>query len=400
MLRLIIFLLFLIISVWLGIEVVRHPGYILLVYQPWMVQMPIWLALLGILVILGIFYLLITCVDQIQLLGFKFKNWLRFRRENQSYSKTQKGLSAVIEGRWKKGESLLLAGVSQTVDPLMNFLGAAKAAQEQGAIERRDIYIQKAYAAAPSADLAIGLTQAELEIEQHQFAQAAAILNHLRAANPRHPLVLKLLEKVYVHLGEWQNLINFLPSLRKAKTLNLQEIDLLEKNIYCEIFHAASDKNLEEIHRIWNEIPHHAKKNPEVTCAYVKQLIRFPDTSKEVEDLIRKTLKQSWQPDLVNIYGTLPFTNLSRQLVIVGTWLKIYGQHPELLLVLGKLCVRIQLWGKAKDYFEKCIAIKPNLEASLEYGKLLEHLGESNEALQKYREGMAMNIQQDENVKK
>ena len=70
--------------------------------------------------------------------------------------------------------------MNQTVDPLINYLGAAKAAQEQGAFERRDNLLQKAYRVAPEADLAIGLTQAELEIEQHQFEHAMATLNHLR----------------------------------------------------------------------------------------------------------------------------------------------------------------------------------------------------------------------------
>ena len=45
--RLILFLLFLIASVSFGLVVVRHPGYLLVVYQPWMVQMPLWFAILG-----------------------------------------------------------------------------------------------------------------------------------------------------------------------------------------------------------------------------------------------------------------------------------------------------------------------------------------------------------------
>ncbi len=54
----------------------------------------------------------------------------------------------------------------------------------------------------------------------------------------------------------------------------------------------------------------------------------------------------------------------------------------------GRLCVRAQLWGKAKDYFERCLARGPNPAAYLEYGKLLEHLGETEDALQKYKDGL------------
>ncbi|VVC74821.1 hypothetical protein AQUSIP_00930 [Aquicella siphonis] len=182
--RLFIFLIFLLASVWFGVEVVRHPGYLLLVYQPWMVQMPVWFALLSLLVFLGLFWLVIGSIDRIGFLWFRMKNWVSIRREHRSYSKTTQGLSALIEGRWKKAERLLLAGVNQSFEPLINYLSAARAAHEQSAYERRDDYIQKAYEIAPDARLAIGLTQAELEVRQNKFEQATATLNHLRQDSP------------------------------------------------------------------------------------------------------------------------------------------------------------------------------------------------------------------------
>lgn len=386
--RLVLFLILLVASVWIGIEVSRHPGFVFIAYQPWMVQMPLWFAFLALFVTFTLFYFFIHFLDLFHFWWFKFKNWLRFRREHKSYSKTQHGLSLLIEGRWKKAERLLLAGVNQTMEPLMNYLGAAKAAQEQAAFARRDSYIQKAYEVAPHDDLAIGLTQAELQLEQDQLEQAAATLNRLRQSSPRHPRLLKLLEKVYVRLGDWDSLQALLPSLRKAKLLTAEQLEQFEKNLYCEKLRINHTKTLDELRKEWNDLPRYIRKNPDVVCEYVKQLSRFSDT-KEMEELIRKTLKNHWQPELVTIYGSLPFANLNRQLVIVGAWLKLYGPRPELLLLLGELCVQVQLWGKAKDYFEKCLELGPNAEASLEYGKLLEHLGEPDQAMQKYKEGLA-----------
>jgi HemY protein len=385
--RLIIFLAFLIISVWLGIVVMRHPGYLLVVSQPWLVQMPLWFAILSLIICFSLFYFLVSGVDRLNFLWFRMKNWLHIRREHKSYSKTQHGLAALIEGRWKKSEQLLLAGMNQSFEPFINYLAAAKAAQELGAFERRDKYIREAYLAAPKSDLAIGLTQAELELKQDQLEQAAATLNRLRQISPRHPRVLKMLEKVYVRLGDWKNLQSLIPNMRKARLLNGEQSEQFEKNLYCELLRSARYKSLAEIKQIWHEIPRNMRKNPDVACEYVKQLMRFPDT-KEIEEVIHKTLKQHWQPELVKIYGNLPFANINRQLVIAGAWLKIYGQRQELLLLLAKLCVRVQLWGKARDYFEKCLALGPNAEASLEYGKLLTQLGENEEAMRKYQDGL------------
>jgi HemY protein len=395
--RLIIILLLLIASVWGGVLAMRHPGFLLIVYQPWMVQMPLWFALISVLVFLGLFYFIIDSIDRVGFLWFRLKNWLHIRREHKAYSKTQAGLATLIEGRYKKAERLLLAGTKQSIDPLINYLSAARAAHKQGAYDRRDSYIQKAYEIAPKASLAIGLTQAELEAEQGQFEQAIATLTHLRQVSPRHPQVIKLLEKIYVRLGDWNSLKSLLPAMRKARVLNHHEYALFEKNIYCEIFHAASGKRLSDVRQIWNEVPRHLKKQPDIVLAYVTQLLQYvpvtgPETSKEIEELIRKILKHTFHPALANIYGRLHFTDLNRQLVIAGAWVNMYGQKPELLFILGSVCMRLQLWGKAKDYFSRCLAQGPNPRASLAYGRLLESLGEKDEAMQKYREGLSCEI--------
>lgn len=391
--RLIIILLFLLASVWLGLQVAQHPGYLLVVYQPWMVQMPLWFATLSLLLLLGLFYILITCLDRIGFLWFRIKNWFAIRGEHRSHSKTQRGLTALIEGRWKKAESLLLAGVNQSLEPLTNYLNAAKAAHELGAFERRDQYIQKAYHVAPHATVAIGITQAELEYKQERFEQATATLRHLYQQSKRHPQVLRLLEKVYIRQADWKNLHAILPNMRRAKLLTSKEYEAFEKNLYCEMLNAATNQRLSDIRAIWKEVPRYLRKQPDVVCAYVKQLSRHApitgtETTKEMEELIRQVLKHEWHPELANIYSSLTFTNVNRQLVIAGAWMKMYGQQPELLLMLGKFCTKLQLWGRAKDYFTKCLAIRPNADATLEYGRLLEKLGESDQATMLYRDNL------------
>lgn len=392
MARLILLLLFLILSVWLGLQIMHHPGYLVIFYQPWLVQMPIWFALLAVLVAFGLFYFLITSVDRVHFMWYRLKNWLRFRREHRSYSKTQQGLSMLIEGRWKKAERFLLKGVDQSVEPLMNYLGAAKAAHEQHAADRRDHYLQKAYQVAPNAEMAIGLTQADLAFEQGRDEEAIATLSRLRHESPRHPGVLKLLEKIYRRQGDWQRLHALLPSLRKAKVITSAEYDQEEAKLALLSLEAAPQQ-LDHLHALWNSFPRYLRKEPRVVEAYVKQLSRYEmlsnsETTKEMDHLIRKTLKHTYSASLAEQYGLLPHQNLNRQLVIVGAWLKIHGEQPELLFTLGNLCSRLQLWGKARDYYERCLAIRPNPKAFLAYGKLLEHLGELDEARQKYREGL------------
>lgn len=386
--RLFTLLIILVLSVWFGLTVFKHPAFVFISYQPWLIQMPFWFAVLALLLIFGLVYVLLNSIERFQFWMYRIKNWLQFRREHKSYSKTQHGLALLVENRWAKAERLLLAGVKQSIDPLMNYLGAARAAQEQRAYDRRDDYLKTAYRIAPDADMAIGLTKAELDIEQGKYDEALVLLTQLRDKSSRHPRVLKLLERVYVHKGEWQQLLGLIKPLRKAKVLNQEQAEHFEKNVYCEMFHAASHLTNEELQKAWGQVPRNMRRNPDVVLAYSKQLLRFNNASV-VEELARKALKTSWSAPLVKLYGALPFDNLNQQLVIVGTWLKTYGPQPELLLTLGKICARIKLWGKAKDYYEKCLALGPNPEASLAYARLLEEIGHEPEAVEKYREGLS-----------
>lgn len=371
--KLIVLLLFLILSVWAGVYVINHPGYLLLVTNTTTTQMPLWFALLVSIIGLLLFYMLINTMDAIQLLWYRFKNWLYYRREHRAYDKTQQGMAKLIEHQWEKAERLLLAGVNHTTQPLMNYLGAARAAQALKAIDRRNRYIKKAYEVAPRANIAIGLLQAELEMEQGEFDQARLTLKMLRHEAPKHPRVLALLKKVLEHFKDWEALLELLPSLYKAKALNADQYAQLEQTIYIQILGGPDNKSLVDTQSIWQSMPRGVRKNPDVVCAYVKQLLRFSDT-RDAEELIRKTLRHHWQPELVKMYGTLPFVNINRQLTIAGDWLKQYGQKPELLLTLGRLCMRIQLWGKAKDYFEKCLALGSAVDVSSDYRKLQEQL--------------------------
>lgn len=387
--RFLFLLLVLIVSVFVGFKIAEDPGYALFAYQHWTVEMPLWFAILSFVLIVFLLSLISQFFSGIDTTWSRWRNWLWMRRKHKAYSKTNRGLIELIEAHWKVAENYLMEGVDQSDAPLINFLAAAKAAQEQGAYDRRDAYLRKAYDLSPQSHIAVGLTQAQLQLHQGKLEQALATLNQLRNQAPKQALVLKLLERVYIQLGDWKSLLKLTPALYKANLITSDQMFMLESKAYQELLRATAKTNSPYAAKeIWKLIPRKLQKNPDLVCCYVKQLLPYSECLVEVEELIVTVLKHNWQAELVKIYGKLKTAHAAKQLKTAEDWQRQYGAHACLYLTLARLSVSNQIWGKAKQYFEDCIRTEALPEAYLEYGNLLTQLDEDQAAVRIYREGL------------
>lgn len=387
-------ILILIASVWLGLKMAEDPGLAFFSYRDWSVEMPLWFAILSFIILVVVLYFVLRLFDSIDASFYRWRNWLRWRRKNKSYSKTNRGLIELIEGHWRVSENYLLEGIDQSDAPLINYLAAAKAAHERKAYDKRDLYLRKAHDIAPNAEVAIGLTQAKLQFEQGQLEQSLATLNRLRHLAPLHPLVLRMIEKLFIRLADWPALLKLIPSLRKAKLFTTEQVDKLEQHVYEELLKSAANKSdgLNAARELWQQLPRKLHKNLHLVSCFVTQLLRYPGTGAECEELINSALKKEWNASLVHQYGLLVTNDAKKQLAHAEKWLKSYNHQPILLLTLGRLCVRCQLWGKARGYFEDSLKLEASAETHAEYGQLLDRLGDVSAALAHYQEGLKLSV--------
>jgi HemY protein len=389
------FILFLIIflaSIFFGWKISEDPGFALFSYKQWTAQMPLWFAVLALVLTFYVGYLILRLLNGVDFSMYRLQNWRKWRRKYQSYSKTNRGLVELIEGNWKNAEYYLLAGIAQSDAPLINYLGAAKAAQERHEYEKRDAYLRKAHEIAPHSEIAIGLTQAQLELSNGEIEHAHATLTHLRTIAPKQKAVLKMLERVYVHLGDWPELLKLLPVLYKQKIISAEELQIFERKVYAEMLSGVNIKSPADAQRFWDSLPKKMRTLPAVVNAYVKQMIALPDKQNDLESILNTTLKKNWDTESVKLYGLVHASDPIKQLSKAEKWKQTYPNQPELLLTLGRLSMRCQLWGKARSYFETSLKLAPQAEIYVEYGKLLESLGDPHAALRNYRDGITLTI--------
>ena len=311
------------------------------------------------------------------------------RLEEKVRLSLSQGLIDYAEGRFEKAEKILLQQVKYSDNRLLLYIYAARAAQQLGAHERRDEYLRQAHIEYPEADIAIGLTKAELQLAHKQNEQALATLTQLNKLTPNHSYVLILLANTYKHLRDWDNLKNILPSLKKHSNLateNLISFEILVCN--GQLTNLAKNLNAELLTNYWKDAAHHLKALPDVVEHYAKQLIKV-DAAGEAEQVLRTYLSKNWEQTTIVLYSELDVMVDNKQLEIAESWLKDHQHNAWLLLALGKMCITRSLWGKAKNYLTASISIQPMPENYLTLARLLEeHMEDLAAAQEYYRQGL------------
>ncbi len=383
-------LLALLAAVGLVLAVYQDNGYVLIGYGVWEIRGSLALFVLFDVLLFLALYLAMRTLAHAWRLPARMHEWQQRRAAQRARRALTRGLLDLSEGEWRAAEKALVRLVAYSETPLLNYLAAARAAQAQGAHERRDQYLQRAHQSMPSADVAVSLTQAELQLAHQQLEQALATLMHLRTVAPHHAYVLKLLKTLYMRLGDWPALRELLPELRRRKVEPDERLDELELEVYrALIAQEAHDGDTGRLERFWSELPKSLRAEESLLRAYVGAEIERGRGS-EVEPVLREYLRKHWSEDLMAILGTIETDEPGRQLSVAEAWLQAHPSNPVLLLALGRLCLRARLWGKARSYLEASVGAGPRPETYRELGALLEQLGETDKARESYRAGLEL----------
>jgi HemY protein len=358
-------------------------GYVLINFAGYVIEM----SVPAMLVVLVILYASIRALCALWRAPRRVGEALAEGQVKRSGVKLTRGLIHIAEGDWSKGERLLTQGLKGTDAPLINYLMAARAAQLQGFDERRDDWLKLAYEELPNAETAILLTQAELQLEHADYERALATLNRIEETHPEHPVALALLAKTYRALEDWDQLIGLLPRLGAAK-LDVAESEQLTAEALA-VFSGRVDLSYTELELLWSRLPGKLQQSSRLIALHGIALSSLSQ-GDQAEREIRAALKKDWHEDLVIAYGRVETKDPAKQLKHAEKWLKSHAEDGALLLTAARLCMAIELWGKARSYLESSLAMVPRTDAYALYGRLLKQLGEDESAALAFRSGLAL----------
>ena len=311
------------------------------------------------------------------------------RRLRRAGEKLTKGLIHMAEGDWSKGERVLARSVRGSDSPLIHYLMAARAAQLQGSDERRDDWLRLAYEELPEAETAVLLTQAELQVDHADHERALATLRRIQEAHPDHPVALALMARIYHALQDWDRLLALGPQLGDAR-LDAGELqDIVAAAL--EAYTARQGITRVDLDRLWGRLPARLRRAPRL-IALQGLALNALGQGVEAERKIRSALKKDWDEHLVLAYGSVRGASKDKQLQQAEDWLKSRSEDAALLLTAARLCMALELWGKARSYLESSLALAPRTQSYALYGRLLDKFGEADNAALAFRSGLSLAV--------
>ena len=400
MIRLLLIVLFaLLIGTGLSLGLQYDLGYIRISLGQYLIETNFWVGLALLIALVALVVLTIGMIRRMRQGGGLVANWVSRSKERRARQRTTQGLLALAEGNWPRARKMLTSGAGNADTPLINYLAAAQAAFECGDHEAVDELLRKAYESTPGSDMAVGITQAQLQLAGNRQEQALATLVRLRKQSPHHPFVLKLLKNTYLRLEDWRELAKLLPELRKRSVLPENELGELERQVWHNLLERAAEDcrrqqkenpntSLEPLTRLWDELPGFLRRDEKTIGDYARLLANLGDEG-QTETLLRKVLRNHWSDDLVNLYGRIEGRQPDEQLLAAEQWLKDRPNNAELLLALGRLSLRNELWGKAREYFETSLRLRRSREGLAELSRLSAHMGDEEMSIKLMMQGLA-----------
>jgi len=309
-------------------------------------------------------------------------------REQRALAQLEKGLLALTEGDWSTAERALQKSASSHGRTTARYLAAAQAADGQDAGDRAEWYLDQADTRNRKQRFLVELTRARIMTANNEFEQAIPLLEDLLKLRRRHPQVLELLSRCYDVTGKWEPLQKLLPQMQKAGVVEAARVEELKQ--HAAISELKQCRTSESLGAAWRGLPKAMQRSSDVVKAFAEQAIEIG--AKEMnEEVLRTSLKQEWNSALLIPYGEPGSDDITLRLKQCEKWLRDHPEDPRLHLVLGRLCAREELWGKARLHMIKSLEIEPSVGGYDSLGQLLERKGELEIAMLCFRNALRMN---------
>lgn len=378
-------------AVGLALAARYNDGYVLLVWPPWRVELSLNLLLLLQVGGFALLYAFFRVVSRTLSLPQVVREYRARKRRRAAELALADAVRYSFEGRY--GRALRSAAEAHAADysPALAALLAARAAHALRDQVRESHWLRTAAdyeLGDPSTRVARLMTDAELNLDAHRYADAIGALEVLAVGGQRHIAALRLALRAHQALGDWREVVRLVRQLEKHRALSAEQAAPLRMRAYQEMLRAQS-LDAGALLAYWKEIPAKERHVARLVAEAARLLIAADDC-QNAQRIIEDALNEEWESSLLAVYAECRKGDVLGRIAQAEDWLKRQPRDAELLLALGRLCRLQQLWGKAQSYLEASLSVAPSRLAHLELGELFDHLDRKDQANLHYRAAASM----------
>ncbi|MFQ3303201.1 heme biosynthesis HemY N-terminal domain-containing protein [Candidatus Njordibacter sp. Uisw_039] len=388
-----VILLVLLVGAGLGTLINVDPGYVLLAWGDTSIEMSIWVLMLGIVLVYIAMSLSLRFVIALNLPFRVLGNWQETSRIKRMQLQTRHGLLALADGQNMRAEKKFAELAPTTSQPIVVLPALATAMGRQGKIDEAGQVLNKLVSEFPGTQQLVHLKLAEISLYQGNDEKALNALRSLHLLNPQHAEANQLLLDLLQRQQMWPELISLLLVVGSCNQLSEDQLAQQQQLAYGRAFSAshrqdgsAVKSSLDQLQALWSKAPKSITNHGPSIISYAKAMARIEgDSASKTEAFIEQALKLLWLDELVLEYAHLPLTDLQKSLTKAEAWQANAKDSAALQLTLGRLCRRLELWGKAQDYLQASITLQASKEAHAEMARLQHKMGHVDVAIEHYR---------------
>ena len=316
-----------------------------------------------------------------------FPERVRLYRERRSELGAHRGLyealRALLEGRFVRAERAAQDAQGAPAVAAMAALIGARAAHRMQEYDRRDRWLQQAEAD-PELSTARRVVSAELWAEQRDTVRALRAIDALQSSGARHLHAMRIALSAHVQAGHWRDVMRLVRVLEKRRALPGEAAARVRKIAVRGLLTDAAD-DPEALERTWNAVDSTDRQTPDVALDAARRL-NAAGRGKAAALALEAVLERQWDERLLDEYARCEVPGSRATIERAEAWLKDHPRSQTLLRCLARICLRENLWGKARAYLQVCRELGEDAETSLALAELAEAVGDAETAARHYRE--------------
>jgi HemY protein len=375
-------------AVLLAVAARYNEGYAVLVVPPY--RAAISLNLLVILVLAGFaaLYLVLRVIARTVRMPRSVREFRQRKQREKAATALREAVRLLFEGRYGQALKQAEKAFAEGEAPGLSALLAARACRGMGDDKREGEWLGKLLPFEDRLHNARLMTEAELSLDARRFADALEKLDELEQRGQRHIAAVRLKLRAQQALGRWQDVLHSVRMLEKHHALSAEHASSLKQRAHLENLHSRGGDAV-QLSNYWSSLPREDKREPRIAMAAARALAAA-GAGKAACEIIETQLIVHWDPLMVVLYADCTDEDVVARIARAEEWLKSRPRDADLLLALGCLCRKQELWGKAQSYFEASLAIEPSRRAHVELASLFDHLQRAEDANRHYRAAAAI----------